>query len=223
MKLIGKGMYSRVYECEYGETGEAGAAASAALVKKVYLTDTNSPEFADELYDAFKNEVRVLELLKKSGVEGVSELISYQDLGHNKENYIILRKYHDLGNINLESDIQQLTAIINQCHYADVQHNDVKWKNIKRDNMGNIVLIDWNLAKIGEPDKQRFDKEELALMIVEQLIGLRDYEQMVSRYEDTDPEDKIYMEENYYYNKRVWEESDERLYWQSFIIELLGI
>lgn len=222
-QFIGKGVYSNVYE--YFENKKN--------VIKIYKISNNIEE-QRKYYDAFCNELYNLSAVQnidKKVKKHIPLLVDYKFEGHTKENYIVMPKYNHINNKSKDytetmfrKDMNDLKILLETLNRFHITHNDIKWKNVCRDNKGNIVLIDWNLSKIEEnTNKISNDQHDLALMIVEHLFGQDIYEERLNVYEDNEKEDWVYLDEEFYYNQEIWEESEETLYWQTFSINLLKI
>jgi eukaryotic-like serine/threonine-protein kinase len=163
-----------------GGMGRVWLARDGALGRQIALKELR-PDQADNsvVCSRFLYEAKITAQLEHPGIIPVYELgegeVPYYTMrfvrGHTLSEAI--RAYHKkraAGAVNLVGRVELLTAFVNVCHamaYAHsrgIIHRDLKGQNIVLGDFGEVMVLDWGLAKRVGPDQQADDSDEEAII-----------------------------------------------------------
>lgn len=174
-----------------GGMGRVWLARDSSLGRQIALKELRPDQTDNSIVcSRFLYEAKITAQLEHPGIVPVYELgeggVPYYTMrfvrGHTLSEAI--RSYHkkrSAGGADSVERVELLTAFVNVCHaiaYAHsrgIIHRDLKGQNIVLGNFGEVMVLDWGLAKRVGPDQQadRFDEQRTVIQDAP-VVGLQD-------------------------------------------------
>ncbi|KAI3800812.1 hypothetical protein L1987_28909 [Smallanthus sonchifolius] len=170
-KLLGHGMFAKVYHARNLETNQSVA---VKVIDKAKIMEAG-------LMNQIKREISVMSLLKHPNVVRLYEVMA------NKTNIYFVMEYVKGGELfdkvakgRLKEDaarkyFQQLISAVDFCHSRGVCHRDLKPENLLIYESGNLKVSDFGLSAVSESRWQdgllHLTKKELENRLIRNCIA----------------------------------------------------